>query len=255
MKLKFTALIIILIILTFSSASASNSDTLKTSDHFNTYFLSANVVGGSAAYYYMANLWGKPSGKFHLKDELHDNLALTDEISHAYCSYKLTQSFMTIFRTMGMSEDRIEMYAAIEAALMMTLVEYPLDAYNPGQGMGLTDLAFDAAGIAIALLKQKHPGSYDFKVSWKKSPLAYENHMLANTNEEFDNYIWWAAFKPKYIWLGLGYSTNHYQKNVQSEYYLGAGTTLSDLVSLISKKLAKKIKLADTYFINLRFEL
>lgn len=217
--------------------------------------LIGNAVVGSGAYIYLKNTWGAPTGRFHFKDDLNDNMAFTDEISHFYFGYKLTEGFRWLFRTLKMPEDKTSRYAGLQAAFVLTFVEFPLDAFNPDQGMGVTDLAFNYAGIGWALMRPRLPQNIDVKFSVKQPPWKFENKFLASKNEEFDNFIWWATYKPRWLWLGLGYSTNHDQFEVESEFYLGLGTTLYDLVWSIDRGLADDLRALDSYFISFRWRL
>lgn len=231
------------------SAASYNESTYQRN------LLAGNAVFGTATYIYMANTWGEPNGRFHFKDEFHDNIAMTDEVSHFFAGYKLTQGFSWLFRSFGMDESVAPKYSALQAAMILTLVEVPLDAFNPTQGFGATDLAFDYAGIGFALIKERYPSNFDMKFSVKQPPWQFENKFLASDNEEFDNFIWWATYKPKYAWLGVGYSANHESIEVEPEVYLGIGTTLYDLFYLVAPESAKQVKFLDTYFINLHTRL
>lgn len=235
--------------------SSGTVDSTETNPHLDKYLLAGNLAGGTGAYFYLKDTWGTSNGRFHFKDDFNDNLHLTDEISHMVFSYKMTQWFAWLFRVLKMDERKIERYAVLETALVTTLVEFPIDAFNPDQGLGVSDLLFNYSGIALAVIKKRYPDNFDLKLSLKESPTRFENKFLAQKNEEFDNFIWWASYKPKYLWLGFGYGTNHYQGDVQSEYYLGIGTTPYDLLHLIAPALADKLCVLDTYFISLRLRL
>jgi hypothetical protein len=234
---------------------AAHSDTTWTNRHLQRNLLVGNVAILGSAYAYSTHLWGAPDGKFHFKNDLHDNLAMTDEISHMFAAYKFAEGFRWLFRITRMQPDKLDKYSLLEAGLITTLVEYPLDAYNPDQGFGVSDLIFDWAGVGFAWLRWHGMQQFDLKFSLKRSPFDFQNKLLASSNNEFDNYIWWANWKPKYVWLGLGYGTNHDSGHVKSEYYLGAGTTLCDLLGLFDKELADKLKALDSYFINLKVRL
>jgi hypothetical protein len=234
-----------------------DSDTLRPKGHSHLYrnLVAGNIVVGVGAYVYFSRTWGAPNGKFHIKDEIHDNMAFNDEISHFFAGYKLTEGFDWFFRTLRAPREKSLKLAAAQAALILTLVEYPMDSYNPGQGMGLTDLTADYLGIGWSLLKRKYPNNFDMKFCLKQPPWKFENKFLASKNQEFDNWIWWANWKPKYVWTGVGYSTNHDQGDVKPEVYLGVGTTLYDLLHAVAPRLADKIKSLDTYFISVRYHL
>ncbi|MCK4858799.1 MAG: DUF2279 domain-containing protein [candidate division Zixibacteria bacterium] len=234
---------------------ATEPDSSKKNPHLHRNLIVGNVIGGTAAYFYLTDTWGTPTGRFHFKEDTNDNLALTDEISHMFAGYQLTEAFICIFRLLGMDSTRVEKYAMLEAGLVTTLVEFPLDAYNPGQGFGATDFLLNWMGIGFSWLRRRGLENFDLKFALKRSPFEFENKFLSSKNEEFDNFVWWALYKPKYIWLGVGYGTNHDHNLVESEYYLGVGTTLNDLLYLLSPATAKRLKALDTFFINLHIRL
>jgi hypothetical protein len=232
-------------------------DTLRAQPQPHLYrnLAIGNIVFGTGAYLYFAETWGAPNGKFHIKDELHDNLALTDEVSHFFAGYKMTNGFAWLFRSLNAPPEMAYRLGALQTVLILTLIEIPMDAYNPSQGMGLTDLGADYAGVGWGLLKKKYPNNFDMKFCVKQPPWDFKHKLLASDNSEFDNFIWWGVWKPKYVWTGIGYSTNHDRLDVEPEVYLGVGTTLYDLLHLVSPKIADEVKSLDTYFISLRVRL
>ncbi len=230
--------------------------TRAEKSHVNRNMLIGNLVVGTGAYFYFENTWGAPDGKFHFKNELHDNVAFTDEISHFYAGYKLTDGFRWFFRMLKMPEEKQLKYGALQAAIILTLVEVPMDAFNPDQGFGVSDFVLDYGGIGYALLDDKYPNQFDMKFSVKQPPWKFDNKFLASKNEEFANFIWWATYTPKTVSVGLGYGIEYDQHGeAQSQVFLGAGTTLYDLLYLIKPSVAKELKALDCYFINLRVEL
>lgn len=241
----------------FGADTTATTDSTEQSSHLQRNFVIGNLVGGTAAYFYFTDVWGKPSGKFHFKDDTDDNLAFTDEVSHMFASYQIAEGSRWLFRLLGMPQDQIGKYALLEAVLVTTFIEFPLDAFNPDQGLGVSDLIFNSAGVGLSYLRHHGVTQIDMKFSLKRSPLDFENKFLASNTEEFDNFIWWGVWKPRYLWLGIGYSTNHYRSDglVESEYYLGAGTTLHDLLHLVSPRAARRLKVLDTFLINLHVQL
>ncbi len=239
------------------SAQTVAGDSIRAGkSHVNRNMLIGNLVVGTGAYFYFENTWGAPDGKFHLKNELHDNVAFTDEISHFYAGYKLTDGFRWFFRMLKMPEEKQLRYGALQAAIILTLVEFPMDAFNPDQGFGISDFVLDYGGIGYALLDAKYPNKFDMKFSVKQPPWKFDNKFLASKNEEFANFIWWTTYTPKTVSVGLGYGIEYDQHGeAQSHVFLGAGTTLYDLLYLIKPSVAKELKALDCYFINLRVEL
>ena len=123
----------------------------------------------------------------------------------------MTDGFAWLFRALKVQPEKANRLAALQTVLILTLIEFPMDAYNPSQGMGLTDLAADYAGVGWGLLKKEHPNNFDMKFCVKQPPWKFKHKLLASDNAEFDNFIWWGVWKPKYVWTGIGYSTNHDQ--------------------------------------------
>ncbi len=236
--------------------TVTGDSTRARKSHVNRNMLIGNLVVGTGAYFYFENTWGAPDGKFHFKNELHDNVAFTDEISHFYAGYKLTDGFRWFFRMLKVPEENQLKYGALQAAIILTLVEFPMDAFNPDQGFGVSDFVLDYGGIGYALLDAKYPNQFDMKFSVKQPPWKFDNKFLASKNEEFANFIWWATYTPKMVSVGLGYGIEYDQHGeAQSQVFLGAGTTLYDLLYLIKPGVAKELKALDCYFINLRVEL
>ncbi len=214
--------------------------------------IGAHAAGAYPVYKELTDLWGVPSGKFHMKDEIHDYLRFNDEVSHLFISYKLSQGFESVYGKIGFSDNRARMLGAIEAAFIMTAVEYPLDAYNPDQGFGATDLVADYTGIAFAYWKSKDSrlSNFDLKVSMKaisgggRVGLGYDN-------EDYDNYVYWMTYKYKFAVAGFGYSTRRDSPtNPESQGFIGIGTTIPDLVGIVSEKAASFLKPLELYFFN-----
>jgi hypothetical protein len=215
--------------------------------------LSFNLAMIGPSYNHMVKSWGKPDGKFHLKDDWSgDNLALNDEVSHLLVSYKLTQALHSGYRTLGFSEKTARILGLTEAAFIVTAVEYPIDAYNPSQGFGISDLIFDYAGILMAYFKisESRLADWDLKTSVKSFRNA--NHqVIGDMAEDYDNYIYWLTFRKTPAVFGLGYSTSHPEiGKVNKEFYLALGTTLPDILRPVSNKLANALKWAEVYYFN-----
>ena len=208
--------------------------------------------------------WGKSDSRFHFKDDWKgDHLAQADELSHLLWGYKMTQLASTLYRWMGLSEKTSQVLSIGEPALLLTLVEYPIDAYNPEQGLGVSDLVFDYLGIGLALAKkhQRWLEDFDFKISWKSNIFTANQPVFAQTYEEYDNFIYWLSYKtklflPRKIFcFGLGYGTTHPGTEPQRQFYGGVGVSLSDFVSLFGKRLREPAKFLDLFYPNLCIKL
>ncbi|MBD3218668.1 MAG: DUF2279 domain-containing protein [candidate division Zixibacteria bacterium] len=218
--------------------------------------VSTNLALLPFTYKQMENAWGVPDGRFHFKDDwAGDNLALNDEISHMLVSYKLTQFFHSGYKALGYSERTSLWLGIIETAVIVTAVEYPIDAYNPSQGFGISDLIFDYAGIGLGYLKitDNRFDSWDIKGSVKSFGHANQQ-VFGDLAEDYDNYIYWLTYRKEPAVFGLGYSTSHPEiGNVDKEFYLGVGTTIPDLLSPFSKKLSEFFRWSEFYYFNLRW--
>ncbi len=221
------------------------------------------LTQGYVAYRKATELWGDARGKFHFKDELQgDYLAFSDEVSHLLIAYKLTQLAHTGYRWSGLSADAAARTGAIHAALYMAFVEFPMDAYNPEQGFGLTDLVADFLGVGLAWFRagQTNP-RWDFKVSVKPQFFSGKDRVLAQNMSEYDDYIYWLTWRisdNRYnpIVLGLGYSTHHPpgafagDVPIDRQFYFHLGTSPAEIGRFLGKPFDKLLKPAEVYFLG-----
>ena len=208
--------------------------------------------------------WGESKGSLHFKDDWNgDNLKQTDELSHFLWGYKMTQFLFGAYRWSGFSTGASHAISTLQTAVVLTMVEYPIDAYNPQQGLGVSDLVFDYAGIGFAYAKRRFSWleDFDFKMSWKRNIFLASQPMFAQTYEEFDNFIYWFTYRTKLllpqkiICLGLGYSATRRAGEPKRQFFAGIGLSLPDLVSLFGKKLERHAKFLELFYPNLRLEL
>jgi hypothetical protein len=224
---------------------------------------------GSAAYIYFGlkhamDSWGKSDGKFHVKDDwTGDHLAQTDELSHFTWGYKMTQLCFWMYDWIGFSPKTSQLVSMIESALILTIVEFPVDAYNPRQGLGVSDLIFDYMGVGFAFAK-KHQCSlqdFDVKVSWKRNLFLTNHPAFSQTFGEFDNFIFWLTYRPRLfvprrvLCIGLGYSVTHRGIEPQREFYCGVGLSLSDFFGLLGKRLKSYTQFLDLFYPNFKLKL
>ena len=208
--------------------------------------------------------WGESKGKFHLKDDWKgDGLVQTDELSHFLWGYKTTQLLYWAYDWVGFSSQTSRILSSSESSLILTLVEYPIDAYNPSQGLGISDLVFDYLGVGMALAKKRHSwlNDFDFKFSWKKDLLSKNKTPFLQTYEEYENLIYWLTYRTKLflpkklLCFGFGYSVTHSGMQSQRELYGGIGLSIPDFVSLFSKKLGDKSKFLEILYPNIHIKL
>jgi hypothetical protein len=208
--------------------------------------------------------WGKSKGAFHFKDDWNgDQLKQTDELSHLLWGYKMTQFLFSAYRWSGFSTGASHAISVFQTAFVLTMVEYPIDAYNPQQGLGVSDLAFDYAGIGLACVKRRFSvlEDFDFKISWKRDIFLANQPMFAQTSEEFDNFIYWFTYRTKLflpqkiVCLGLGYSATRRAGEPKRQFFAGIGLSLPDLVALFGNRLERHAKFLELFYPNLRLEL
>ncbi len=208
-------------------------------------------------------IWGHSTGKFHFKehDWNGDNLAQSDEVSHLVLGYKATQLGINFARWTGMSEGLSRAIGAGISAFYMTLVEYPIDAYNPCQGLGISDLVFDYAGVGFGLLRDRYSflRPYDMKIELKdvrKVPKKF----FSQSNLEYDYYIYWLTYSPYFgdvpLNLGIGYSTDHSDwRNVKRELWLGVGTSVTDIGYLFGTRWGQRLDMWGLLEFSLRVQV
>lgn len=209
-------------------------------------------IGAVAGYNKLTGIWGKPNGSFHLKNETSDYLAYNDEVSHMFVSYKLTQALTSAYGVIGLKEKKARRIGAIEAALIMTAVEFPVDAFNPSQGMGVTDLIADYAGVGLAILKTSDSrfSEFDMKLS-VKSLGSNKGRVLGYDTADYDNYIYWLTYSVSPVVGGIGYSTTrNAPREPRPQVLLGIGTTIPDLIEPLFPGAAKVLEPLELYFFN-----
>jgi hypothetical protein len=218
----------------------------------------AHLVAGAILLQQAQASWGRSTGRFHFKNDWSgDGLLQNDEISHFTWAYALTRSLSRAWGWARVAPRRARTYAALETAAVMTFVEFPLDAFNPGQGMGVSDLIFDYAGIGMGLLAAAHPGRWDVKFSLKQS-LFGRRTLFAQTDREFDNYVFWLTYRPPVPWerqpvsvaVGHGVRRAADGGTPVRELYLGIGTTIPDLVRAVVPRAARHLQTLELFFIN-----
>jgi hypothetical protein len=207
--------------------------------------------------------WGESKGKFHFKDDWGgDHLAQIDEMSHFLWGYKMTQFIFWSYRWAGFSSKASQIISVSQSAFILTLVEYPIDAYNPEQGLGVSDLIFDYTGIGLAYLKQRCSWleDVDVKISSRKNILLGNQPVFAQTYEEFDNFIYWLTYRAslslpqRAFCFGMGYGVTHQQGKPKREFLAGIGLSLPDFLSLFHKKLGQRLRFLEIYYPNLNIK-
>jgi hypothetical protein len=65
--------------------------------------------------------------------------------------YKMAQFFFWDYDWVGLSSKTSQALSISQSALLLTLVEYPIDAHNPKQGFGVSDLIFRLSGYMFCI--------------------------------------------------------------------------------------------------------
>jgi hypothetical protein len=252
------------------SLSKVEGSEVEPQAHHIIDYRKASIIGGLnlvaiiVGFHQAMNIWGESKGRFHIKDDWKgDGLAQTDEISHFLWGYKMTQFFYWTYAWVGFSPKTSQILSSSESALILTSVEYPIDAYNPKQGLGVSDLVFDYLGVGMAIVRkhQSWLNDFDFKISWKKNIFSVNKTPFAQTYEEYDNFIYWFTYRPKLFFpkkllcFGFGYSVTHLGFEPQRELYGGIGLSIPDFISLFGRKLGDKSKFLEILYPNIRIKL
>ena len=252
-----------------SSPPSAGSSTYPMAQR-NINYIKASIIVGlnvaaiSAGFHEAVNTWGGSKSKFHLKDDWKgDGLAQTDEVSHFMWGYKMTQFFYWTYDWVGFSPKVSRTLSLCESSLILTLVEYPIDAYNPEQGLGVSDLIFDYLGVGMAVAKKHHGwlNDFDFKLSWKKNIFSENQTLFAQTYEEFDNFIYWLTYRTKLFFpkkllcFGFGYSATRSGLEPRREFYGGIGLSIPDFASLFGKRVGDFSKFLEILYPNIHIKL
>lgn len=203
--------------------------------------------------------WGSSNGKFHIKADFRgDGLAMTDEASHMLAAYRLSGLIESGYRWSGIEPSHARRLAFAETWLLTFLVEFPIDAYNPEQGFGVSDLLFNTLGtIAAYGHSAARSPRWDLKVSVKPSFFNGTGRVIAYNNKQYDDFLYWITYRPlraRYIPLliGAGYSTSHHGgSDPTKELRLGIGTTLSEIGGLVGPQTQRLLRPLDFFFFNL----
>ena len=215
-------------------------------------------------YQHMVSSWGRSNGQFHIKDDwTGDGLMQNDEISHFMWGYVLTKDLSAVWRWTGLTPGGARALGAAETALLLTLVEFPMDAFNPIEGMGISDLIFDYAGVGVGLLAASHPRRrWDVKFSVKLDPIGRQRTWFMRSPADMDNYVFWLTYRPTVpggdrqpFSVGLGHSVRRGTTGPHGtpvrELYLALGTTIPDLVRVFAPGVARFLQPVDAYFANI----
>ena len=216
-----------------------------------------HAAGWALVYTEAQRTWGRSRGRFHVKNDwTGDGLSQNDEASHLFFGYTLTRTFAGQWRWGGMPPRRSRTLGAAESALALTLVEV-MDAFNPAQGLGISDLLFDYTGVGAGLWTLSHPGDWTIRTSVK---VAAHTRLFAETERQSDNYIWWVTYRPQLWWgvkqplsFGVGHSVRRAPDGVTPvrELHFGIGTSLPDLVRTFAPHAARVLGILDFSYFNL----
>jgi hypothetical protein len=250
---------------TYRYTDGRRNPTLSQRKHEGINYKRASLLGTANAGAIFFGLrqaiqsWGKTKGGFHLKDDWRgDNLAQIDELSHLLWGYRMTGFLFSTYRWAGFSGKASHVISISETALILTLVEYPIDAYNPEQGLGVSDLICDYVGIGLAWMKERNGWleDFDIKVSSRKNILLGNQPLFAQTYEEFDNFVYWLTYRTglflpqKIFCFGLGYGVTHPGLKPKREIRGGMGLSLPDLACLLGERVGSRLKFLGIFYPN-----
>jgi hypothetical protein len=218
-----------------------------------------SAVGLLEAYRQSQASWGSSRGSFHFKSDFKgDGLAMTDEASHLLIAFRLSRFIESGYRWSGAEESRARLWGAAEAWLLTFLVEYPIDAYNPQQGFGVSDLLFNTLGIVAAYAHsasiQPH---WDVKVSVKRQFFNGTGRIVAYDTKQYDDFVYWVTYRPVRarhvpLLLGIGYSTKHSTPHDPiKQLHLGVGTSLEEIGAMIGPRTERLLRPLNFFFFNL----
>jgi hypothetical protein len=120
-------------------------------------------------------------------------------------------------------------------------------------------MLFNTLGVWAAY-KHSEPGyqpRWDVKISVKPQFYDGNSRLIAHTNKQYDDYIYWFTYRPsrnRYIpiLLGAGYSTGHDDGPlIIKELHLGVGTSLEDIGGLFGDKIAGYLRPLNFFYFNL----
>jgi len=230
----------------------------------------AAVFGATAfsiagyAYSRMDDWWGHEYGPAHIKhdDWNGDNLAQTDEVSHMVFSYKITQAGTGLAKWTGFSDGVSRIIGVGISGFIMTWVEYPVDAHNPLQGFGYTDMTANIIGISLATARDiwpQHLQGLDLRFSIKPNS-EVNDEFIAQTCNENDAFIYWLTYNPSDnfpVHPAIGYSANHNndKRVAEREVYLGFGTSLAEIAGLIDPRWRSKLDFWSLYELSVAFRI
>ena len=218
-----------------------------------------SAAGMLQAYRQSQASWGSSNGTFHVKSDFKgDGLAMTDEASHLLIAFRLSRLIESGYRWSGAAAGRARLWGAAEAWLLTFLVEYPIDAYNPQQGFGVSDLIFNTAGVMAAYA---HSASiqprWDIKVSAKRQFFNGTGRIVAYDTKQYDDFVYWVTYRPiraRYapLLFGAGYSTRHSTPHAPiKEFHLGVGTSLEEIGAMIGPRTERFLRPLNFCFFNL----
>ncbi|MGB9561673.1 MAG: hypothetical protein ACPL6C_02560, partial [bacterium] len=129
MRLASSLVLFILLVLK-NCIARGEPEPDRTNIHWGRLAITSALGIGIAAYAidYEMDTWGRTRGKFHFKDDWDgDFLAQTDELSHFFYAYKMTQFGYLLARFDGFSTKTSIIIGSSIAFLWLFSVEYPID--------------------------------------------------------------------------------------------------------------------------------
>ena len=243
-------LIFIMIILS-SNIFAGEIDTTLNIRPLRLGLCTAFSVGGVAfASSEFTKAWGESSSSkwgWKTGDYNGDGLLQTDEIGHFQLGQLLTEFGYGMATWSGLNH-KTGLWIGGGLSFGVLLWVEIIDAYNPSQGFGVTDIFADLAGILFAVMKKnsKFADRFDLRVTFEDLKVVPNNLLLPTTFAEYDNYIFWLTYQPHEdipVDICLGYSTDRDFPNKipRRELYIGAGISGEELITFFGGKKTEKL--------------
>ncbi|MFP4458082.1 MAG: DUF2279 domain-containing protein [Candidatus Zixiibacteriota bacterium] len=257
MKLLVSLIILILI---SNSIFADNNlpETQDSTKHdLETWRIITTSAFSAGALYYSGTrfkeAWGasdRSSWHWKTNDFQGDGFLQNDEYSHFVAGQRVTQLAGGLARWTGFN-DKTSLIIGSSISFGIAVWVEILDAYNPGQGFGTSDLIFGTAGIAFEIARQKYPSvkKFDLRVSFKRFQDISPNLIVAQNALHYDNTIYWLTYQADEnipFDIGLGYSTSREPDPVhwllpKRELYLGIGISGKELIRLFNRDISDYI--------------
>ncbi len=258
--MKFRTLTFLIIL---TSVFCAEVDTTTTKIRPVRLGLASAFSVGAVAYASgeFTRVWGESSSStwgWKTGDWNGDGLVQTDEFSHFQLGQRITEFGYGMSRWCGFRHNT-SLWIGASIGLAGTFWVEIIDAYNPDQGFGVTDMVVDVAGVLFALLRKQSPfvDRFDLRVTFEDLKYIPDNLFMATDFRGYDNAIFWITYQPDKdlpfdVCLGYSSDRDYPSKVPRRELFIGAGISGEKLIGLFDSDLARQIgTFAEWYEITL----